>query len=241
MKKKQPCSYRCYYVCSSHKLTNCKTKYTVTELHDDKAKIEYNSKPHNHLPPTNPRLRKEVREHIKDMVCIGTSPAVIQKKFVNKAPLPLSSADVPTSKQVKNIKYSSNIRMKGLNKSHCRCYGFLTLFFAGDVLINIAKYTSFLCSTQLHPTISVVLASDFGLNVLTKSKYVVVDETFSTTECDLVLTTLFGFHKEVAIPCAYLLSSSKETKSYKAFYEVSYIVTSLAICVAIYSLFLFFQ
>jgi hypothetical protein len=93
----------------------------------------------------------------------------------------------------------------------------------------------------LHPTISVVLASDFGLNVLTKSKYVVVDGTFSTTECDLVLTTLLGFHEEVAIPCAYLLSYSKETKSYKAFYEVSYIVTFLAICVAIYSLFLFFS
>jgi hypothetical protein len=99
----------------------------------------------------------------------------------------------------------------------------------------MSKHASFLRSTQLHPTINVVLASEFGLNVLTKSKYLLVDGTFSTTECDLVLTTLLGFHEEIAIPCAYLLSNSKETKSYKAFYEVSYI--SFAMYMVIYSFF----
>jgi hypothetical protein len=84
----------------------------------------------------------------------------------------------------------------------------------------MAKHSSFLRSTQLHPTIAIALASDFGLSVLNKSKYVIVDGTFSTTECDLVLSTLLGFHEDIAIPCAYLLSNSKETKTYKAFYEV---------------------
>ena len=84
----------------------------------------------------------------------------------------------------------------------------------------MAKHPSFLRNTQIHPTTIFVLASEFGLNILTKSKQVIVDGTFSTTECDLVLTTLLGFHDGVAVPSAYLLSNSRETKTYKTFYEV---------------------
>jgi hypothetical protein len=84
----------------------------------------------------------------------------------------------------------------------------------------MTKHSSFLCNSQLHPTIIFVLASEFGLNILTKSKHVIVDGTFSTTECDLVLMMLLGFHNGVAVPSAYLLSNSRETKTYKTFYEV---------------------
>jgi hypothetical protein len=93
----------------------------------------------------------------------------------------------------------------------------------------MTKHFSFLRSTQLHPTIAVVLASEFGLSILNKSKSVIVDGTFSTTECDLVLLTLLGFHEGVAIPCTYLLSNSKEMKTYKAFYEVIFILSFLFI------------
>jgi hypothetical protein len=57
---------------------------------------------------------------------------------------------------------------------------FLTCF-SGDALMNImAKHPSFLRNTQLHPTTIFMLASEFGLNILTKSKQVIVDGTFST-------------------------------------------------------------
>jgi hypothetical protein len=90
----------------------------------------------------------------------------------------------------------------------------------------MTKHPSFLRNTQLHPTTIFVLASEFGLNILTKSKHVIVDGTFSTTECDLVLTTLLGFHDGVAVPCAYLLSNLRETKTYKIFYEVLFTFNS---------------
>ncbi len=54
------------------------------------------------------------------------------------------------------------------------------------------------------------------------SKHVIVDGTFDTTECKLVLTTILALHEDVGIPCAYLLSSSKETDNYEAFYTVQF-------------------
>lgn len=75
---------------------------------------------------------------------------------------------------------------------------------------------------KIHPTVHIAMVSEFGTDLLTKSEYTIVDGTFNTTECKLVLTTLFGFHEGIAIPCAYLLSNSKETDNYEAFYKVHY-------------------
>jgi hypothetical protein len=113
-KKKKPVSYRRYYACSNHKLTECEAKYTVTEWPNGKTETEYESHPHNHPPPSNPHLKKDVRIRIKNMVNVGASLAAIQKKCVNEAALPLSSAEVPNMNQLKNAKYSSKNKMKGL-------------------------------------------------------------------------------------------------------------------------------
>ncbi len=65
------------------------------------------------------------------------------------------------------------------------------------------------------------MASEFGLDLLSRSKATIVDGTFDTTECKLTLTTLFGIHDGQGIPCAYLLSNSKEMRNYKSYYEVT--------------------
>jgi len=69
-------------------------------------------------------------------------------------------------------------------------------------------------------TMCVVLASKFGLDLLLNSKYVVVDGTHGTCEQKMTLTTMLGFKKGVAIPCAYFLSKAKDTETYECFYEV---------------------
>jgi hypothetical protein len=93
----------------------------------------------------------------------------------------------------------------------------------GDALANIArKHSHFLRLTKLHPNVEIVLASNFGLDTLKSSATTIVDGTFSTTECDLVLTTLLAESHGIIIPCAYLLSNSKTTKTYKTFYEVNF-------------------
>jgi hypothetical protein len=91
------------------------------------------------------------------------------------------------------------------------------------VLENIIhKHKTFVRECKIFPTVHIAMVSEFGSDLLTKSNYTIVDGTFNTTECKLVLTTLFGFHEDIAIPCAYLLSNSKETDNYEAFYKVCY-------------------
>jgi hypothetical protein len=106
-RNKQLFGYRHYYMCSNHKLTQCKAKYTITDWPTGKTET-YESHPHNHPPPSNPYLKKDVRGHIKNMIDMGASLAAIQKKCVNKAVLPLSSAVVPSMNQLKN----ANIRLR---------------------------------------------------------------------------------------------------------------------------------
>jgi hypothetical protein len=71
-----------------------------------------------------------------------------------------------------------------------------------------------------HSDVRVVLASNFGLSILTKSDAFLIDGTFCTTECDLVLMVLIGLWEGIAIPCVYLLSNSRETHTYKSFFKV---------------------
>jgi len=49
-----------------------------------------------------------------------------------------------------------------------------------------------------------------------------------------MLTTILGIHDGLAIPCAYLLSNSKETHNYQMFYSVCVIKTCYLIHSFIY-------
>lgn len=66
-----------------------------------------------------------------------------------------------------------------------------------------------------------IFVSDGGLKILMDSKYVIVDGTFDLVEGNLVLTTMMGYHDDIAIPCAYYLSELKTHNSYYDFFEVT--------------------
>jgi hypothetical protein len=66
----------------------------------------------------------------------------------------------------------------------------------------------------------VVLVSEFGADLMAKGETFFVGGTFDTTECKLVLTVLMTLVGEVAVPCAYLLSDSRETDTYETFFKV---------------------
>lgn len=86
--------------------------------------------------------------------------------------------------------------------------------------INV-KHGSFVRTLNIvHPLIHITLASQFGLEMLSKSRFVMVDGTFQTCEKSLVLTTLIALRESVAVPCAYLLSNSRETHNYEDYYRV---------------------
>jgi hypothetical protein len=65
-----------------------------------------------------------------------------------------------------------------------------------------------------------VFASENGLNILEKSKYVVVDGTFELVEEDMILTILTGLKNDVPIPCAYFLCSERKSEDYELFFRV---------------------
>jgi hypothetical protein len=53
-----------------------------------------------------------------------------------------------------------------------------------------------------------------------RSNVLLVDGTFGTTECGVPLTVLLAILDGIAVPCAYLLSDSREAATYKSFFKV---------------------
>lgn len=88
-----------YYKCKDK---GCKARYTTTKTLSGETSTTYLPEPHNHQPPERPRTRKEVKFNYFE---VGVTPSVAHKHLVNNAPLPLSSADVPSIGQLKSWKY----------------------------------------------------------------------------------------------------------------------------------------
>jgi hypothetical protein len=96
---------------------------------------------------------------------------------------------------------------------------------AGDAFLNITiKYAGTFLQLCELATMRVVLVSKFGLDLLSNSKYIVVDGTHGMCEQKMTLTTMLGFKEGVAIPCAYFLSKAKDTETYECFYEVFFLL-----------------
>jgi hypothetical protein len=107
----------------------------------------------------------------------------------------MSPADVPTLSQLKGWKH--DLVMKDMPSGMhlffprvfffffcCVRWGGLTRFCAGGVFYNISsKHPNFAKMCVSHPVVMVVLASDFGIGILSKSQEFFVDGTFQTTEC----------------------------------------------------------
>lgn len=65
---------------------------------------------HNHIPPSNPRTRPEVKEKALSQMSAGATPSNVHAEFVRNAPLPLSSADVPSLAQLKTWKHEFSMK-----------------------------------------------------------------------------------------------------------------------------------
>jgi hypothetical protein len=89
------------------------------------------------------------------------------------------------------------------------------------VFYNISnKHSTFTQLSVNHPSVQVALASEFGLSLLKNGNVYFVDGTFRTTECKLILTIVLVLHDKVAVPAAYFLSNSRDTNTYKTFFDV---------------------
>ncbi len=104
--KKGPQSARKYYKCTH---PGCKAKYEITENSDGSTTTDYKAIPHQHPPPPNPRTRKDVKDNAIDKMSVGAGLSVIHKQLINNAPLPLSSANVPTMAQLKHWKHQLSL------------------------------------------------------------------------------------------------------------------------------------
>lgn len=85
---------RAYYKCV-HK--GCEARHTVTYPLNNPKNMTYtfNRPAHNHAPPSNPRIRPEVKERAVAQMSAGATPGNVHSQIVRNASLPLLSADVP--------------------------------------------------------------------------------------------------------------------------------------------------
>lgn len=96
---------RQHYKCS---VGSCQARYYEDYLEDSKDKTEprkFNGIAHNHLPPSNPKVRKEVKDKCLDYFRVGVTPTVAHKRCVNDADESMSPADVPSIAQLKSWKH----------------------------------------------------------------------------------------------------------------------------------------
>ncbi len=160
---------------------------------------------HNHSAPVTPKVKEDIKKKVISQLKVGAKPSVIHKELVNNSESS-SRKDIPTVQQMYNWKH--NLTMEYLPSP--------------DAIANIIQNYSnlFLQAIELHPVLNIALASTWGLNVLSNCKHTIIDGTFELCEKKLILTTVMAYRDGIAVPCAYLLSNSKEQENYKAFFEV---------------------
>jgi hypothetical protein len=77
-----------------------------------------------------------------------------------------------------------------------------------------------MCKCKTYSVIHVILRSEFNLRMLAKSIYIIYNDTYNTTEYQIVLTTILRLYEDITIPYTYLLSNSQQLKNYEVFYRV---------------------
>lgn len=102
---------RKYYKCNMDTF-GCRAKRIVDFScinKDDIKAVSYENE-HNHGPVPDPKTRPEVKEAAILQMSAGASAVNVHKQAVNNAPLPLSSADVPSKAQLKTWKYRNAMK-----------------------------------------------------------------------------------------------------------------------------------
>jgi hypothetical protein len=70
------------------------------------------------------------------------------------------------------------------------------------------------------PFFYIILISNLEKQIMMQCCNFLVDGTFRTTECGLVLTIVLGIYEGITVPCAWLLANSRTISMYKKLYKV---------------------
>jgi hypothetical protein len=119
---------RTYYKCKEPK---CEAKYTHTKVDCNGSPTEsrtFSPEPHNHPPPPDPPINPDVKERSISHLRVGASPANVHKQLVKEAPLPLSSADVPTPGMLRVWKHRDAYKDMESSMIYCiYCFFYISL------------------------------------------------------------------------------------------------------------------
>jgi len=194
---------RQHYRCSSKKSTGCPARKYVDTLPTGDT-VYSNGKKHNHPPPKKRKIAEEIRQEAKCDLQAGATPNQVLKKIVLATSDP---SNVPTLKQLSNWK--SYMKRSTLPSS--------------DYIQNILSVfgDSFVLHFAIYPNVTLILATQEGLSILQKSKYLLIDGTFNLCEEELQLVTLMAvIEEDIGIPAAFMLSNCKNTETYTHFISV---------------------
>jgi hypothetical protein len=159
---------RTYY---KYKEPKCEAKYTHTKVDSNGSPTEsctFAPEPHNHPPPPEPPINPDVKERSIAHLRVSASPANVHKQLVKEAPLPLSSADVPTPGMLRVWKHRDaykDMESSTIARPYC-CNVYFAYDFLDDVITNItARHKYFVRKIEMHPAIFIVAVSDFGMRI----------------------------------------------------------------------------
>jgi hypothetical protein len=119
MDKRKQYATKVHFRCKQRKETGCKATYTATtSVTNNEKTIKFQSRLHNHYPPTEPRKRcrldKELKDKITDYLNMGINSAKVHQQLVNKSP-----SHAPSVSQVKNLKYRESMKDMPSGKLYC--------------------------------------------------------------------------------------------------------------------------
>jgi hypothetical protein len=191
-----------YYRCETK---TCDAKYKSIPRLDKKPEIIC-SGAHNHEPPRKPeRLHPDIQEKIVDGLKMKAKPGVIHSNLINEASVPLQPGEAPDIRQIYSLQQKLNKELRPTS----------------DTFANLLQRheDSFLRHTQIQPFCLVFISED-GCHILKCSKVTIVDGTFDIGRDKYILTTVMAYYSNIAVPCAFMLSTTKDEFIYSIFFQV---------------------
>jgi hypothetical protein len=149
----------------------CPAKYTLTKIDSSGSSTQVRTffpESHNHPPSPNPHINPDVKKQSLACLRVGALPANIHKQQVREASLSLSSTDVSTMGMLHKWKHRD--AYKNMEPSMI-CSPIIYIFFSSsrlldDIIANImTHHQSFVRKIEMHPSVFIVAASDFGLRI----------------------------------------------------------------------------
>lgn len=193
--------------CSWRNKTNCKV-VVYQSSGANGTSIRSNGELHNHLPPEKPKIDPSVKQKALDSIREGESISSIQTQLISDAEQlkeEISPRTVPSKKQMYNWKYHDKTKT----------------FPTNDSLQNIKLLygENFVRKAEIHPEYRFILIADSAFECIKNSKNLFFDATFKISDDNFYLTTLMHSFRDLLVPVAFFIHSSKQTKEYRHFFN----------------------